>query len=235
MHRQVCKRGSRECKNERVYETWSKVEGQWQSFSDAAFIAVTLSIPLAFALFSSRKLERSWRIFPLSRVTLSVRAAEDLYQVRGGVAPILRERCDKVTLRNWLSWRGERLAEAEGKLSLGEPRLPFSLSALSFLPSFRLLNPTRSYFVPELLLDDFFLLHFKRAQCYFARQSISGRKRESRRFTRSWAEKNLIQSLSCHERRCAWYAVEYRDYSVTVSIVHLFKSRVLDKQKIKFV
>lgn len=116
----------------------SKVNGR--AFPMLLFIAVTLSIPLAFAYFrcSRGNSNAIGAYFLYPGLGYALGAAEDLYQVRGGVAPILRERCDKVTLRNWLSWRGERLAGAEGKLSLGETASPFLTLRLilpSFLPS----------------------------------------------------------------------------------------------------
>lgn len=200
-----------------VDETWSKVNGN-ESFSDAAFIAVTA---LSITLFSAE----TWNAVGASFLHSSVyalgtccarAAAEDLYQSTQRRRTILRERCDKVTLRNWLS-RGERMAGPEGKLSPGEPRFPFSPFRRLILPSFRLLNPTRSYFVPELLLldDFFFLLHFKPARCYFARRRSEKRK-ESKVYAKSSERKNLIQLLSCHEKSTARYALFYRDYCVTL-------------------
>lgn len=206
-----------------VNETWPKVNGN-KSFSDAAFIAVTA---LSITLFSAE----TWNAVGASFLhpvyalgTCCARAAaEDLYQVRGAVAPILRERCDKVTLRNWLL-RGERVAGAEGKLSPGEPRFPFSPLLRLILPSFRLLNPTRSYFVPELLLDDFFfLLHFKRARCYFARRR-SEEGKESKVYTKSGEKESYTVVILSREKYGAIRTLlpRYRDYCVTVSALSSF-------------
>lgn len=107
---------------------------EMESFSDAAFTAVTLSIPLALFSLAETRTQLA-HIFSIPCYALGTpRAAEDLYQVRGDVAPILRERCDKVTLRNWLSWRGERLAGGQTFSRVGN-RVSLSRPYPSFLPS----------------------------------------------------------------------------------------------------
>lgn len=216
MHREVCKRGSVNSKNERTYETWSQVN---ESFSDAAFIAVSLSISLMFfSIVSPRKLKRSWHIFSLSHVTLSVRAVEDLYQVRGGVAPILRKRCDKVTLRNWLSWRGERLAGSEGKLSPGEPRLPFSSLYPFFLPS----TKSNSIVLRSGTATWRFLLVALQARPVLLRETVDQRKekRESKVYEVGW--KRILYSRYLITRRGA------RDTLFNIEIIGVTISISLD-------